>query len=326
MYYFVFDLDETLGQMHSVFYFLCDLRQKTTTLKGQDPPPDLVGPINLAYREFVRLIAEEEDSDTPLGILRPGILEVMSQLKRLKRLGTVANVIIYSNNGSLSTLNLVRDVIHYVIKDNTLICDTIHLDRAGREPEKALRAKTWEVLSQLLKTGPCKAPTNIKPSDIFFFDDLKHVIAKTEGIHYIQVAPYKYKTSFDRLAKIYLEALDIAGITIDSDLLQKFLKYTRYCSGKISQTIEDHLALYREYTPGTAGKNNLTPPMNIGSQDMFQAILSVSFGGEKRQNNAQRSTIRNYTNIMGGSKHKFAKTYKKYKNKKQRKSRAINRK
>ena len=53
MAYFVFDLDETLGNMHSLFYFICDLKHNTF-FKNADPerikqpPEELIEPCILA--------------------------------------------------------------------------------------------------------------------------------------------------------------------------------------------------------------------------------------------------------------------------------------
>lgn len=318
MYYFVFDLDETLAQVHSVFYFLCDLRQKEIDQNSRDPPLLLKESLNQAYWNFVRLVAQEEDSDTPLGILRPGILEVMNQLKRLKRLNILSNVVIYSNNGSLACLNFVRDVIHTIIEDHSLICDTIHRYRAGREYERIGATKTWGVLSQLLQTGPCRALT-LYPSQVFFFDDLVHPNLKYHlGYQYIHVKPYTYKASFDRLANLYLESLDKAGITIDYKLQDRFLKFvgTR-CAGKISATLGEHLNLYKRWT--SANTTNLPPPMDDSVKTMLEITQSLL---PYAQNNIQDpSTFR--PNLLGG---KSLKKTQKRKNRKQRKSRIQSRK
>ena len=96
-HYYVFDLDETLGQMHSFFYHICTLRPeefykntfparsgsvvanaRTTTFKEK---------LKSAYTAFVRDIAAVETSDTPLGLLRPGILDVFRAIQAQKEQG-----------------------------------------------------------------------------------------------------------------------------------------------------------------------------------------------------------------------------------------------
>jgi hypothetical protein len=318
MYYFVFDLDETLAQVHSIFYFLCDLRQQEIDQNSRASPLMLRSRLDFAYWKFVELVAKQEDSDEPLGILRPGILEVMNQLKRLKRLGIVLNVVIYSNNGSLACLNFVRDVIHTIIQDNSLICDTIHRFRAGREYERVGLTKTWGVLSKLLQTGPCRA-LSLYPTQVFFFDDLIHPDLKYHlGYQYIHVKPYNYKTSFDRLANLYLESLKQSGILSDYKLLDRFLKFTgTRCAGKISPTIYDHLELYRKWT--SANTTSLPPPMDDSVKTMLEITQSLI---PYAQNNIEDpSTFR--PNLLGG---KFRNKTRRRKNRKQRKSRIQSRK
>jgi hypothetical protein len=320
MYYFVFDLDETLAQVHSVFYFLCDLRQKEIDQNSRDPPLVLRESLDTAYWNFVKLVAQQETSDTPLGILRPGILEVMNQLKRLKRLNIVLNVVIYSNNGSLACLNFVRDVIHTVIQDNTLICDTIHRYRKGREYERIGATKTWGVLSELLQTGPCRA-LSVYPSQVFFFDDLIHPNLKYHlGYQYIHVKPYSYKTSFDRLANLYLESLDKSGITSDYKVLDRFLKFTgTRCAGKISPTLSQHLQLYKTWT--AANTSALPPPMDDSVKTMLEITQSLL---PYAQNNINDPTTFR-PNLLGGKK-THHKTQKRRRLLNRRKSRISNRK
>jgi hypothetical protein len=56
---------------------------------------------------FVKRVVEEENSNTPLGILRPGILPIMEKLHSLKKRGKLTSIIIYSNNKCLPCLEFV---------------------------------------------------------------------------------------------------------------------------------------------------------------------------------------------------------------------------
>ena len=69
MVYFIFDLDETLAELYSVYYFATSLRLDKATLDKAT--------LDKAYQYFVRDILLTEISSEPLGILRPGILGVM---------------------------------------------------------------------------------------------------------------------------------------------------------------------------------------------------------------------------------------------------------
>ena len=60
--YFVFDMDETLAELYSAYSII------KTIVDSQYYD---------TYKAFVRYVANEEISTHPLGIIRPGILEIM---------------------------------------------------------------------------------------------------------------------------------------------------------------------------------------------------------------------------------------------------------
>ena len=85
MYYFVFDMDETLAELYSVYYFIASLRlqetlEESSARNKMSIPDTLKNQLRRAYSYFIRRVLAEEASDTPLGILRPGILDVMMEL------------------------------------------------------------------------------------------------------------------------------------------------------------------------------------------------------------------------------------------------------
>ena len=75
MVYFIFDLDETLAELYSVYYFATSLKFESGILESN---------LDKAYQYFVRDILLTEISNEPLGILRPGILGIMKKLKNLQ--------------------------------------------------------------------------------------------------------------------------------------------------------------------------------------------------------------------------------------------------
>jgi hypothetical protein len=89
--YFIFDMDETLAQLYSVYYFVITLRLKELYEDGDDTklynniPESLLKSLDDAYKLFVKRVLQEEKSSKPLGILRPGILNVMNELNKLKK-------------------------------------------------------------------------------------------------------------------------------------------------------------------------------------------------------------------------------------------------
>jgi len=190
--YFIFDMDETIAQLYSVYHSL--------------HYRDFINLKNKPYKKFVAAIVKQEISDTPLGILRPGILDIMTRLYKLQLSKKIKGVIIYSNNTYLESLEFIRDIIHTHIGTNQLIKECIHWDHYMRKEEtRNVHNKTWNVLRNIIAKGKYKDP-NVHPKDVYFFDDLDHPDLKMNIVYY-KVPPYTFKASFDRIAAIYKEAL-----------------------------------------------------------------------------------------------------------------------
>jgi len=272
MPYFVFDLDETLGNFHTPFYFLYDYQRTNTRSPNEQtkrititPPPELIPYIHTAYTTFVQLVAQQEQSHNPLGIIRPGMIQVFQQLAAMKEAGLCEGVVIYSNNGALSNLHFARDVLHAAIGINDLICDCIHWHHPVRHEEyttpyqEGAADKTWKVFQTILTKGACQASADrVTPSNCYFFDDQEHPDLETVlGDHYIHMNEYPYIASFSRVANLYLESLRVAGLTKDSRLLHDYIHFcaqvypnTRAYNPK--RTLGRHIQLLRQMTGPTS--------------------------------------------------------------------------
>lgn len=191
--YFVFDMDETIAQLYTMYYFIESLRLTTELHKEYK---------HKAYKKFVRKILKEETSDKPLGILRPGILNVMSKLYELHKKGIVKGVIIYSNNGNLESVEFIRDLINKHV-GNKLIKECIHWYHPLRGRYKT--NKTWKELNNILMNGIYK-DKNVNKDNVYFFDDLCHTDLM-ENINYYRVPAYNFKASFGRISDIYKDAI-----------------------------------------------------------------------------------------------------------------------
>jgi hypothetical protein len=206
MAWFVFDMDETLGQLYTPFYMLCFFKTKESFSNlRRNLSPELAEPLGRAYARFVDRVAATEASDTPLGIIRPGLLPVMARLAELKDKGIIRGVMIYSNNGHLPSVQFMRDVIQSAIGRQDLICDAVHLMHPGRRAEQFTQYgriyanKTWAVVKSILESGPCGA-TDVTPQNVYFVDDANHPdLQRVLKTKYIQPKPYKYKTPISRL-------------------------------------------------------------------------------------------------------------------------------
>lgn len=229
MYYFVFDLDETLAEVYSIFYFLLSLKLKNNIKAATPEQAQLLAKLDVAYNNFVGRILEMEKSDRPLGILRPGILGIMQKLSELKDSGQLAKVIIYSNNGKLENLEFVRDLIALSLGQpkEQLITDLIYYNSPGRNSEiirqynyktgkmvgiPGAARKTWPVLQKIITRNGIKNLDFI-PENVFFFDDLipKHELRAELGDRYYQVPAYRFKASAERIAEIYMSIMRELG-------------------------------------------------------------------------------------------------------------------
>jgi hypothetical protein len=257
--YFIFDMDETLAELYPMFYFITSLRDNI--------PSDGKEHYDRAYDIFVRNILKQEVSSSPLGIVRPGILRVMEKLYALKRQGKIKDVVIYSNNGHLDSLHFIRDLIQAHIGSKNFIRECIDWNHPMRDAERLKQPgaayKTWNVLKNILVEGNCKAPTNLEPSSVFFFDDLEHAdLQRNLGPgNYFKVPPYTFRASFDRIADEYRKALDEADIE-DNEL-------------------ESDIIYFRSKTQNTASREARPPPEDDGIKMMIKAIGMM--GGHTRK-------------------------------------------
>lgn len=224
MKYFVFDLDSTLAEVYPVYYFLASLKIKDSLME-MNPflaiqfPKDLEKQLDTAYRLFVDRIEQQESSEYPLGIIRPGMLRMMSELNQLKKSGKIKGLVIYSNNSHLPTLEFIRDIIHKHTDSKRLILDCIHrlhyLRKSSIFYQNRYSNKTWAELKKIMVECETRAANSIKPSDVFFFDDIDH-----EDLHehlkenYYEVPAYTYHAGTDRIYEIFKDCLERAQVDI----------------------------------------------------------------------------------------------------------------
>ena len=295
MVYFIFDLDETLAELYSVYYFATSLRLESSSLALN---------LDKAYQYFVRDILLAEISSEPLGILRPGILGVMKKLKDLQKLGKIKNVLIYSNNGDIKSLEFIKDLIHLYVGGG-LIKECIHRNHHMRADERVnaphLINKTWNVLRNIMINGNTRAATNLVASDVYFFDDLDHPdLRKKLGINYYKVPRYSFKASVNRIGEIYKNAIykaSIKGAKLKkyvNIILEDYIingsnavKYDTSINGVI-QLLKDmpKVAFGRTISNDLNSQNmtlSLPPPPDIGILMMNHAINRIEIKNELRR-------------------------------------------
>ena len=311
MSYFVFDMDETIAHLQSVYYFIASLTLDTKDMQYRTTyfTDRLEETLDNAYHLFVKRVVEVEESDHPLGILRPGILQVMDQLYALKKKEKVLSVVIYSNNSHSQSLYFIRDLIHKHVGTKRLINDCIHWLHPGRSADKLMyhesrgsMSKSWDVLKDIMIHGPVNAPKFVDPTDVHFFDDLDHINLQRALQHnYHKVPAYSYKASFDRLTIIYLSALRDAKVNINQFAIYLMDLYgdpssvaqVKHLTPGNVTLMEDVIDIFRFNTDGNGKleKDIIPPPKDKGIQIMEEVIHEVEqdvkerLKGDKRKKN-----------------------------------------
>lgn len=292
VYYFAFDLDETLGQLHTPYYFLRELLPERNRLTEREdrgihkPSEGLRAILHEIYKNFVKLVAKQELGTAPLGILRPGILNVLREMVKLKEAGLFGGAIIYSNNDSPPTLDFAKDIIEAALGE-PVFCDVIYRTHPIRngidfnvERTTYDAKKTWEGLKKILETGSCGA-TNVQPEEVFFFDDLDHpdlMVALPKG-HYIKVLQYKYRASFDALADLYLRAIHDSSFARNSTYQDEYIQYMSSLSNvrnNNASILQSHLDIYKGWTKPTNAPDRIPPPPDTSAINMRNLMRSLS--------------------------------------------------
>lgn len=332
MYYFVYDLDETLAEVYSLFYFLMSLKVKNKVSKEiYESNRAFFNSLERGYYEFVKKVSKVEQSSAPLGILRPGILGVMKQLEELRENKKVKNVIIYSNNGSLENLEFIKDIIvdalmpsnnnilslneenmNKFISSGVLIKDLIHWGHPKRNAESIMynisgkpykrpghASKTWQVLSSIITKDGTENPDFI-PENVFFFDDLypEHSIKTELGDNYYRVPRYDFKASAERLGEIYKSVLEelIKDKSFNLNLYVELVK--RYSIGEIAGNSRfselDNLVNRTVGITGKTADRNVSVPGPDAGIDMMMAAIGIvrAKTGGKRRRRVTRTKKR----------------------------------
>jgi hypothetical protein len=288
-------MDEAIAELYSVFYCITSLRLEETMQEARIDTGTLTDSLKKqlykAYQLFVKKVLHEEISTKPLGILRPGILQIMKSLQILQQSKKVAKVIIYSNNGNLQCVEFIRDVIHEYL-GTPLIAECVHRFHPLRE-ESTIRyqrsngglEKTWNNLRHVLIQGKAKAPSTLKPSDVYFFDDLDHRdLHNGLGSHYYQVPPYQFKASFERIGKLYEASITESKVSMVEFLshITNLYGYHNRANSPMS-SIHHVIKLFTTTTEHTAKQEELPPSYQYdkGINMMKEAIERIKNKGKK---------------------------------------------
>lgn len=293
MVYLAFDLDGTIGNFLSVWKLLFPFDVVGHFRKF----PQKIQPIHtstnntlrweldIAYSAFVKRVADLETSDKPLGIFRPGIFKVFEMVSRLRKMGLVTGVIMYTNNSSSSLYNFANDVIKYVNKGPVFddVLDYLHPLRII-SPGTSLPSpnKTWFELRELLIESKTQAKPTIMPNEVLFFDDMPHsdMFAKL-GSNFIKLNEYSGRPPNERLKAVFLAALNDSEL-LSPRLADTFFTYSAACTmGRKANDVQDFLTLSTTTSKGTI----------IGGPNVSGTVSDTSSGNSTTMIDALRRLI-----------------------------------
>lgn len=193
-------------------------------------------------------------------IFNPGAIEILKMLKENR--DKIDMVVILSNNGISSTLDVVRMIINKHIGDGTVLIDDIF--------HKAWpRSRSDKSKSELIKCLAIYQP-EIKLSSktkIFFMDDQEHNLSYEPNVIYHKVDPgyFFYKDPSPYYNFVY-------GMVIDSDMADAF----RITNMKSLDTPDG--ALYRSRSRYEERKDRYGPEYVEKHVASFQKFLDVLSG------------------------------------------------
>ena len=299
MAYVVFDLDETLAHLHSMYYFIASLNMKEDIVENRSYllsflPEDVFDSQKKAYHLFIKRVLEAETSDKPLGILRPGVLEVMRALRALQQKGKVKHVVIYSNNAHLPSLKFVRDLIHLHVGSSFLIGDCIHRGHPLRymDQQNPVITKSWSTLRDILIEGRCKAES-LLAKQVYFFDDLDHLdLQRALKEQYYKVPAYSYTVALDRISEIYIEVLEEAKpdwstfLFTVMDYLQVGERTALLHPADV--TVYDMVRTFWSQIEPRKETEDVPPPPDLGYRMMMDVVKEL----DKKPRRAKRRTMR----------------------------------
>lgn len=301
-----FDLDETLGKFRATEFYLMALQPYTNPYdaiwSGKygtqkfAPPVPLTAPLkeamDKAFDVFIDCLAEKYKS-SDIGLLRSGIIEIARRLQELKTVGLVKSVVVYSNNGSLTQLQLAARLIEKVANAPGLFCNLIHWFHPSRRNEIAWampgRAdKHLKTLLEAFESGSCKQ-RDVDVGQVYFFDDASHPdIKNILGERYFQVPRYEFDVNSEFLDDCFKQAFFAAAL----DTNQEYFQYmSPLLKGKLSfegvkaliDSMKEPRTLLKPNNTTFLRKFNQTFPKRI-TRNNFKRALTTMRSLEKKLN------------------------------------------
>ena len=138
----------------------------------------------------------EADKAGQIWLLRSNIQLIVDEVSKAVKEGKVYGAFLYSNNGSLSMVELVKRMLNLMSNDVNPFKFGFHRGFVARTGQKV---KTYEDLCNCLHVADMPLPSN--PDCLAFFDD-KVQILRSEITLYRRVRRYRGYTPVQRIAEV----------------------------------------------------------------------------------------------------------------------------
>jgi hypothetical protein len=259
MVYIGFDLDETLGRFSTPdghLYFLQPDALYSTQFRARGPfhkpSEELQGKLKAAFQTFAECLASKEPQ---LGMLRPGILDIVGKLANLKEEGRVKAIVVYSNNGNRLALQLATTMIEHLLKKPGLFCNRVDWwspirDGHNMRGRPGQANKSARVLRQAFVTPQCAdivSFNDVPLENLYFFDDI-HPVHK--NIHdaigeerYFKVNPYKRDADIGPIQ----DCFDAALASQNLDTNPEYLTYVNPMFQSLIPVLPKEFASVKKY-------------------------------------------------------------------------------
>lgn len=220
----VFDLDDTIGHFEQVSMFLNGLQ--------------LIVDKNISDKYLYKLL------DLWPQIFRPGIIDTLETISKIKKRNKCVKIIIYTNNmGPRSWTLIIKRYLErkmgYNIFDKVITAYRPHKKHNCR----TTHSKTY---NDLLK---CTGYN--KNTDFLFLDDQMHHEMKHPKIKYLHLHPYTYSIPFHKMISSYLDS-----------------KYGKLVKKKYQTRFKEYM--YKYLTSGTGYNKYHIKKSKISKRDIEQ--------------------------------------------------------
>ena len=211
--YVVFDLDETVGHFILIRNIWDSLERFVN------------------YNKLIHTFTQK-DFNTILDkfpeLFRPGILSILSSLKKKKRQGLCKGIMVYTNNRySKEWVYRLINYIEYKLGGDVFnnIILAFKLNGTIQEPCRTSKDKKYTDLIRC-----CRLPYNI---ELCYFDDVIYPEMDIDNVYYLKVKPYYY----------YYTPDDIIKRLFNVKVIQKIV----YNNSENEETIKNNSSIFTKY-------------------------------------------------------------------------------